>query len=294
MSGQALTKYGTNVNPSLQFHSAPGSTSTTKTLENSMPSLPYKRKSDGSIDDDTPSSSKSLKLSLPPSFAQGLQQAAPLDPKAHWITPKEQFEDLHLPIAKEISRSSPLFPHLGKVVAQYVGFDDEGLEASATWWYTGMMPERERPTKIPPLPKHIYLILNSKCPFYGDLMQPYLKIKDTHLLSLVSEKSGRLNPPESGYWVLMTERPGINNKIIVDLTKNEAWCALDPLQKKPFIYYEISTLEQDFAAITINMVATREKHCQGLAGYRLNQNWDITKITTPTLPFLSFFRPFSH
>src|SRR5947208_2590737 len=86
----------------------------------------------------------------------------PLDPKAHWITPERQLGMLHLPIAQEVSEVSPLIFDLANIVAEYATSD-----AWVTNWYKAHSLLGTLPAKVPPLPRHIDQILDSKCPIYS-------------------------------------------------------------------------------------------------------------------------------
>jgi hypothetical protein len=93
---------------------------------------------------------------------------------SRWITPKEQFTRLELPIAKEVSRETPLILDIAKIVALYTGDELDTGDKPATHWYTAL--ERlgllSSSMKIPPLPLDIHQILDSECPIYAGQVKP--------------------------------------------------------------------------------------------------------------------------
>jgi hypothetical protein len=219
---------------------------------------------------------------------------APLDPKADWITPEEQLNRLYLPIAKEVSRLSALIPDVAKLVAQYAA--DEPVSS----WYTAHYRLKSLPKKIPPLPRDIHDILDSKCPIYGDQVKadgtPY-KIKDTHFLSLIPEEFGTINRLERDvlkpygekeysegenplqiryFWNVAREEHAdasypetewvLMTNTVLPESRNKTWgkqvALVDALSQKALVKYEIPTLKQSFAAITTDMVATGERRYQ--------------------------------
>jgi hypothetical protein len=209
---------------------------------------------------------------------------APLDPKRDWITPEDQLNRLISPIATEISESTPLFPDLAKVVAQYMVEGD---------WYTALqrlkssLPEK---ITIPPLPSKIYDILQSKSPIHsgqGDKDTP--SVIDTHRLSLVLEEFGCLDnlernilssyvqqayPGENDplhfqyftsphrvqylaaafpktHWILTSVLPGSGNK-----TWDEQMRLLKFQRDTTLVNYEKASLQHIFVANSTYTVAT--------------------------------------
>lgn len=210
-----------------------------------------------------------------------------LNPKAHWITPKEQLERLGLPIEKEVSRVFTLIPTLAKIIAKYA--TDEPL----THWYTALRQLTLLPKKIPPLPDDIHEILNSNCPIYCDQLKEdktFYKIKDTHFLSLVSKEFDNLTQLESKlkkygddkypkgknplqfryFWHVSqqeyTNVPFLNThwilltNTVVPKSGSMSWTQqvdlVKALSEKALVNYKIPKLQQIFAAITTDMVAT--------------------------------------
>lgn len=116
---------------------------------------------------------------------------APLDPKAHWITPDEQLRRLTLPVAEKIDKISGLIPGVADIVASYVP------DSKLTSWHTGLMLIERLPKKIPPLPRHIHQILNSPCPKkVCSKMKPdgtFYMIREKCTLMLVPEELETLN-----------------------------------------------------------------------------------------------------
>ncbi|HSX38644.1 MAG TPA: hypothetical protein VLE95_07435, partial [Chlamydiales bacterium] len=213
-----------------------------------------------------------------------------IDPKAHWITPEEQLDRLHLPTARTVSALSPPISAVAKMIAQYTG-DDPVMH-----WYTAHSLLGMVSKEIPPLPKEINEIMDSKCPIYGDQTQAdgsYLKVKDTHFLALVPKEFGTLNQlqrdilkpyaereysdkenplrfrftraahqahadaafPDT-HWVLMT-------KDVLPESRNKSWeeqaALVRELSKESLANYQIPTLQQASVAITADMVATGER-----------------------------------
>ena len=212
---------------------------------------------------------------------------APTNPRANWMTPEQQLKRLHLPIAVEVQTGSPLFPEIAKIVSLYAGADE-----SLTDWYRALSLLKALPERIPPLPQNIHEIMDSKCPIYGDQMQAdgtFLKVKQTHLLSLVPEEFGTLeklvttilkpyakknyssheNPlrfrqfPDrltylhapflKTHWVLMTKDilPKSKGK-----SREDQAVLIDDLNRKAGVVYETPALNQCFVATIVHKVAT--------------------------------------
>ena len=95
---------------------------------------------------------------LPPAQAKA---QAPLGPQARWITPEEQLVQLGQlkpSIVKEIVGATSLIKDVSEIVAEYAA------ESRLTNWYTALKLIGKLPKKIPPLPRQIHKVLNSKCP----------------------------------------------------------------------------------------------------------------------------------
>jgi hypothetical protein len=235
---------------------------------------------------------------LPPHLA-----TAPLDPKAHWITPEEQLEllDQAKPfIIEKIRAASTLVKDLANLVAEYAE------ESRLTSWYNGLKTIKKLPPKIPPLPEHIRKILNNRCPKQiCDKMKSdgsFYTIGEKCTLTLVPEELENINKfqtvvkshremqdPKDGnllqfdffldtaqaqygdvafeptHWELQTD---------VVLARSTNWenqaAAVDALAKETSVGWEVPELRGTLAAIFIKNIATGESIYQ--AGNQQNGN----------------------
>ncbi len=123
------------------------------------------------------------------------QTQAPLDPRAHWITAEEQFKRLCSPIAAKVKEFFASV--ISDLVAGYA------VDESLTNWYTALSRLKLNLSswKMPPLPKDIHEIWESRCPIYDGQEKPDktpYKIKDTHFLSIIFKEFNSIDRLANG------------------------------------------------------------------------------------------------
>jgi hypothetical protein len=239
-------------------------------------------------------------------------------PEDQWITPKQQLDRLHTPLVVRAGRLANavvkkrngekglgrtvgayerLIPDLAKIVADYGGDDSD---PKLTNWHTALSRPNALPARIPPLPRHIHQILDSKCPIHKGK-----KVGETHFLMLIPQELGTLNqfaatlanyrqdsfryfwdlaqrehgdtPPERSHWVLIT-------KDVVEGTRNEPYSEQKTKVEalgRGILGYQVPTVQDFCKAVLLYKVGTGESLYQ--TGNEQNRNtYTYTRVQETT------------
>lgn len=221
----------------------------------------------------------------------------------HWQSPESLFKKLNSQIGEKITESTPLIPDLSQLVTSYV-------LSPLTNWYRGLEQLEALPSQIPPLPRHIEQILNSDCPLYRGIKkadQTAYKVFETHYLTLIPQEfvnmehlerkilqpygqkkyNEEIHPFQSAtYMTQGTTFPFLESEWILiskDLLPgsiNKSWreqvALVTQLKKKSLLNYQIPTLQQGFAALALNQIATDEP--SSLMSQSLNHTGKYTRV----------------
>lgn len=247
-----------------------------------------------------------------------------------WITPQEQLERLAFTVAedrfranqakfeklpmilndkvtecaaKSILRCSNLLsydaqeqvPTLTHLIVDHL-IEPTPLPPGLTNWYTARERLRALPEKLPPLPKDIHQIVNSKCPIYDGQIKAdgtHYSVDDTHFLQLLCEEDGSLNHFENNvvkpygenhylqgvnplqfryFWHEARQEHGevpcelthweLTTKNILPESRNKSWAEQDELVsslgQKAFVNYEVPSVKNTPRALFLHRVATGE------------------------------------